>query len=97
VTHILKYSEWQSGSGRWYANDVENLAGISGKWWIPARMLGMSLTDYILLLKDVFNADIHAYNEVTDTLVFSWRNYNDAHRFVLWINQKARKAKYMVA
>lgn len=93
MTHLYKASEWQSGSGRWYVNDVENLAGISGKWWVPARMLGISLTDYILLLKDTFKADIRSYNSDTDTLVFSWKNYSDAHKYTLWINQKSRAAK----
>lgn len=96
MAHQLKYSEWQSSSGLWYCNDTSDLAGIAGKWWVPARMLGLSLTDYILLLKDQFNATIVSYNPDTDILIYHWKKYADCHRFLLWINSVARKAKYMV-
>lgn len=94
--HLYQVSSWNSPSGRWYCNDVKDLAGVAGKWWVPARLLGLSLTDYILLLKDEFKADIHSYYEPTDLLLFSWKNYGDCHRYVLYINGKARKANYIV-
>ena len=73
MAHVYKVDEWQSPTGKWHCNDVKDLAGVSGKWWVPARMLGMSLTDYILLLKDEFKADIESYYEPTDVLLFSWK------------------------
>ena len=81
MAHVYKVDEWQSPTG---------------KWWVPARMLGMSLTDYILLLKDEFKADIESYYEPTDVLLFSWKKQTDCHRYVLWINAVARKANYIV-
>lgn len=96
MSHILKYSEWQSPSGVWYCNDTSDLAGLSSKWWIPARMLGISLTDYILLLKDEFNATIVKYNSDTDILIYHWKNYADCHRFLLWINRMSKKANFII-
>ena len=54
MAHLYKVSEWQGASGKWYCNDVADLAGPSAKWYTPARMLGISLCDYVLLLKNEF-------------------------------------------
>lgn len=98
MAHLYKVDEWQSPSGRWRCNDVQDLTGISGKWWVPARMLGMQLTDYILLLVEEFKADIECYHPKSDLLMFSWKaeDYANCHRYVLWINKMARKGNYIV-
>jgi hypothetical protein len=95
MAHLYKVSNWQSAS-KWYCNDTADLAGIAGKWWVPARMLGMSLTDYILLLKDQFHANIVSYNSITDVLIFNWESYSEMHKYELWINSMARKANFIV-
>ena len=96
MAHLYKVSEWKSPTGKWYCNDLQDLAGISGKWWVPARMLGISLTDYIVALKTSFNATIVEYHKSTDVLIFYWDNYADLHKYALWINEKAKKANFMV-
>lgn len=96
MAHLYKVTEWEGGSGRWYVNDVADLAGPSAKWWTPARMLNMSLTDYIIMLKDQFNATIVSYNRDTDALIFYWDTYVAAHKYVLWINKIARQQNFMV-
>ena len=96
MAHLYKVEDWRAGSGKWYCNDVSDLAGIAGKWWVPARMLGISLTDYILLLKDKFNATIVTYVEDTDVLIFHWDTYTDCHRYVLYINKEARNRKFFI-
>jgi hypothetical protein len=83
----IKFSEWQGGSGRWYAADTATFS----KWWVPARLLGYSLIDYIKLLKEEYNATEFAYCLETDCLVFSWDNQKDCHRFLLWVNKMLRK------
>lgn len=96
MAHLYHVEQWESPSGRFLCNDVKDLGGISGKWWVPARMLGLSLTDYILLLKDNFNADIESYYEPTDVLLFSWKKKEDCHKYVLYINSIARKKNFQV-
>ena len=95
MAHVYKVSQWQSSSGRWYCNDVADLAGLSAQWWMPARLLGVSLCDYILLLKDKFNVNYLTYNEEKDVLIFSWDKETDCHKYVLWINSMARKANFL--
>lgn len=96
MAHVYKVDEWQSPTGEWYCNDVQDLAGISGKWWVPARILNLSLTNFVLLLKDKFNANIKTYYEPTDVLIFSWEKYAECHKYVLWINSMARKVNFIV-
>lgn len=38
-------------------NDVSDLAGISGYWWVPARMLGISPASFVQLLIEKFQPD----------------------------------------
>lgn len=96
MAHLYKVEEWCGGSKKWYCNDVSDLSGVSGKWWVPARMLNISLTDFILLLKEQFNATIVTYNEHTDVLIFNWDKYIDCHRYVLWINKESRKRNFIL-
>lgn len=96
MAHIYECSEWQSASGRWYCNDTKDLAGISGKWWVPARMLGLSLEDFILLLKNEFKVSNMTYCKETDCLVFYWEKYADCHKYKLFINKMAKRGNFMV-
>lgn len=89
---MYKASIWQSGSGaHWYVNDTSDLASDRGKWWYPARLLNMPLTDYVNLLVNEFKVDKITYNPKSDLLYFYWINYNDANRYKLWVNREIRK------
>ena len=92
---LLKYKEWQSGSGMWYCNDTSKLDGGGAKWWMPARALDLSLTDFILLLKDTYKATVVSYNPTTDYLHYYWNNYADCHKFVLYINRICRNKNFL--
>ena len=96
MAHLFKMTEWQGSSGRWYCNDTTDLAGPSAKWWTPARMLNTSLTDYIIMLKDKFNATIVKYCPETDVLIFYWDKQIDIHKFILYINKESKKKNFMV-
>lgn len=98
MAHQLKYVEWESVSGRWYCNDVSDLAGISGKWWIPARLMGLPLTEYINMLITTYKADVRGYNPDKDFLAVSWspQHYAYMHKFVLMINRESKKKNWQV-
>ena len=86
-------SEWQIGA-KWY------VANNSAAWWIPARLLNLSLEDYINLLVDKYNATIDKWypdsNNGKSLLIFSWKNYSDAHRYKLDMNRIARNQKWTI-
>ncbi len=96
MAHIYKCSVWQSTSGKWHCNDIEDLANGSGYWWIPCRILGMAPTDFILLLKDNFNASNFSYDTKSNVLLYSWEKQEDAKKYCNWINKMARKANAVI-
>lgn len=95
MSHLLKYTEWEQ-NGKWYSGDISDLAHGSNFWWLPARMLEMELTDYVLLLKDKFHAQNFRYLSEPNLLLFDWKNYSDCHKFTLYINNEARKRKFFI-
>lgn len=95
MAHILKLTEWESVSG-WHTNDISDLANGSGNWWNIPRMLGISLTDYILLLKNKFNATNFVYFINENVLLWSWPSYMDCHKFTLYINKEAKKRNFLI-
>ena len=94
---IYKASEWKSGR-KWYVADISDLANDSAAWWIPARILNLSLEDFVMLLKNEYNATIDGWypesNNGKSLLTFSWFNYSDAHKYLLYINRVARNKNW---
>ena len=96
MAHILKYTEFQSPTGYWHCNDVSDLAGISGYWWVPARMLGITPADFVALLVEKYQPDEISFNG--KTLLYFWKkeNYSKMHSYLLWINATSRKKHFLV-
>ena len=96
MSHIYKCAEWQGGDGNWYVNDVTDGNSVAIKWYTPARMLNMALTDYIHMLLKKFNAKIEKYNDVTEVLIFYFVTQAEARQFKNYINRKAREIQFQV-
>ncbi len=100
MAHIYKATEWESTGGKWNVADTSDLAHDSAGWWIPARILNLSLEDYIYLLINEYNAVIDKFypesNNGKSLLIFHWDNYNDAHRYLLYINRVARNKQWTI-
>ena len=88
--------EWQDPNGRWHVGCTDQLAKGSNYWWIPARMLDIPLTDFIEKLVNEFNVDQMYYFERSNLLLYSWENYNDAHRWLLYLNKEARARNFQI-
>lgn len=96
MSHLLKYTEWQGASSKWYATDVSDFSHGSFNWWYVPRMLNMELVDYIQLLKNDFHASFYCWKEDSNTLLWRWEKYSDCHNFVLFVNREARKRKFFI-
>ena len=94
MSHLLKYKEWQTPYG-WETGDTSDLAHGSNTWWYPARMLNITPADYVLLLKDTYNAKVRYFPD-ENLLIFHWKSYSDCMRFTKFINQEAIKRKFMI-
>jgi hypothetical protein len=99
MAHLLKMSEWKTGT-HWHVADVNDLANDSAGWWHPARMLGVSLEDFVLLLINEYHATIQGWypesNNGKSLLIFTWENYSDAHRYLLDMNRIARNKNWTI-
>ena len=95
MAHLYEASIWQGGSGLWYVNDVKDLAGVSGKWWVPSRILGIAPSDYVRILIEEFEVSKISFNEEKNFLYFAWKNESKARKYKNWINKMARKANYI--
>ncbi len=95
MAHIYKASEWQSPTGQYHVNDVEDLAGNAGMWWMPCRVLDMTPAEYVKWLTEEYEPDYISFNKI---LSFSWsaKNYRKAHSYLLYINRIARQKKFYV-
>lgn len=96
MSHVLKYSEWQSPTGQWHCNDVSDLGGQAGMWWIPAYLLGKTPSEYVEWLIDNYKPDHVHFNG--KTFLYSWakENYAKCHSFILYINKCARNKNFLV-
>lgn len=99
---LYKLTEWQSPTGRWHAANVEDLAGTSNAWWLVPRILGLSYTDYILLLKNKYHAghfkfiDYGEFSKRNSLLLFDFEKHEDCHRFITSVNKISRNKNVMV-
>ena len=96
MSHLYKATEWEI-CGNWYCNDTEELGtSIAGKWWVPARILEITLTDYVKMLIDDFKVDKISYNKEADVLIFSWKSQAAMRKYKNWINAQARNKRYYI-
>lgn len=93
--HILHYDEWQS-NGRWLCGDTSSFVNKSNTWWYIPNLLGISSVDYIMLLKDKFNATYIRYKVEYDVLIFSFDTLADCRKFKNYINKIAREKKFYI-
>lgn len=96
AAHLYKVTEWEC-SGKWHCNDVNNFTGDGCQWYTPARLLGISLEDYILKLVNEFGCDNIHYSAEKNVLIFCWSEYSKCHKYVLWINRMARNGNWIVS
>jgi hypothetical protein len=97
MKHLYKVNEWESAS-RWYVNDTQDLAGVAGEWWVAARVLGLSLPEYVCLLKDKFDASHFFFRGDVEKslLMFSFDTQLDARAYKNYINEVARNKNFLV-
>lgn len=88
MAHQIKYSEWESATGKSYCNDVSDLGGQAGLWWILARKMNLTPAEWVKWLIDNYHPDhIELCGKV---LIYSWDKVhkNLCHNFVLYVNRQ---------
>lgn len=95
MSHILKYSEWESESG-WHCNDLEDLAHGSAKWWLPARMMNLTPAAYLEWVIKNYKPDTIKYSDDCSLVYWSWKSQVAMRKFKNDMNAMARKSGYMI-
>ena len=93
--HIYKLTEFQSATGRWHCCEKDSVAKIGNAWWVPAEVLGMRKDDFVKWLIDNYHPTDIYFGKI---LTYAWdsKHYSDMHKYVLYINKKAREKRFMV-
>ena len=96
--HLYKLSYWKDNPfiNKWRVNDVNNLAGISAKWYVPMRLLDLSIEEYIHLLVEKFNVCGLRYYEPTNYLSFYFNKESNAKKFCNYINKIAKQKNFYI-
>lgn len=88
---LLKVTEYKSNAcENWY---VTGAVRAGWKWRYIPNMLKLNVSSYIKLLKD-FKAVNIIYKVNTDCLLYSFETKEYAHKWVLYVNRKAREINY---
>ena len=98
MSRLFKVNEWES-AGKWYSADTQDLKNGSSLWWIPARFLKITPEEYVTLLVEQFHAKVDFIPKTKrgNSLLFKyWDNYNDCHKYTLWINKQARNGNWTI-
>ena len=96
MAHLYRMTEWETATGKWICNDVEELGTDAGKWYTPARLLKISYEDFILLLINDFKVDHIKYLRESNVLVYWWNDITTCRKFKNYINAIARKKQFIV-
>ena len=93
---VLKVEEWQSPSGDWRVADTHTWTG----WRAMAEVLEIdNIEGFKEILINKYKATIEKYYEYSDKdslLLFSFKDYKNAHKLKLDINRIARKKNFLV-
>jgi hypothetical protein len=90
-----KASQWKTSSNVWCVGDTSDLANYSNNWLIPVKILGITPEEYVKMLVNTYKADVKFYDS-TETgngrslLLFTFKEYAAAHKYLLYINKAAR-------
>jgi hypothetical protein len=98
MKRLYKASEWQDACGHWHCADIEDIPNGSAFWWIPARILGLPLEEYVRMLIEEFEVDYIKLLENKDNkvLYFYWDNQNKMRKYKNYINKEARQRCFML-
>lgn len=94
---VYKVTEWQGGGkdGYWYCEHTSSYPVGVEKWVCPSRILGITPADFIKFIMKEYNAEI--FGRADGSFVgWRWKNYADCHRYVLFINRKAREKGFQI-
>ena len=94
---LYKLSEWQSLSGDWHCNCIDDLKNNSSYWAIPARIMGISPAEFLKwLFSQDFKPDNFYFNKEKCLCFWSWKDQSQMRKYKNRINALARQKNFLV-
>lgn len=96
---LYKMTEYESPTG-WYIGNYSHVGQGSNAWYLPARVLGMDICDYVNMLLNEYHVIPVSWMEYPDRptwrglFLFKWPDYKTAHSFLLRVNKAARDKQF---
>lgn len=97
MKELYQITEFQSaGTGKWHCGNFKHLDQNSAAWYLPARVLGLDLCDYIDLLINKYHVTPRIWDESKGFFLGDWPDYRTIHSFVIYINKVAKQKGYYI-
>ena len=93
---LYRLEEWQGASGVWYCEHTSSFPANVEKWVIPARVLNMSVDDFLRMLIKDFKPDVITVKEDGSFVSWGWSKQSEMRKFKNFINSEARKKKFQI-
>lgn len=98
MSKLYVAEEWISASGKVNIQSV-NLVGTGRNWREPAKILGLSVPDFILKLREEYEAELKVFKNEEGKIMFIdyyWRDLAKARKYKNYINLIARNKNYKI-
>ena len=93
---IYHADEWQGASGIWYCEHTGSYPQGVQKWVVPARILGVSVDEFLKLLIEKFKPDHISYCKDGSFVSWGWSKQSEMRKFKNFINSEARKKNFQI-
>ena len=94
---LFHLDEWQStGTKIWYCEHTSSYPQGVQKWVVPARILGLSVDDFLRMLIKDFKPDVITVKEDGSFVSWGWSKQSEMRKFKNFINSEARKKNFQI-
>ena len=87
--------EWESESG-WHCACTDDLAHNSAAWYMPARVLGISPAEFLILLLNEYKPDDFYFNSEKCFCCWTWKSQAAERKYKNMLNSVARKKNFQI-
>lgn len=93
---LYRLEEWRGSSGIWYCEHIASYPKDVEKWVIPARLLNMSVDEFLRMLIEEFKPD-HIHAKADGSFVsWGWSSQAAMRKYKNWMNAQSRKVNYQI-
>ena len=94
---LFHLDEWQStGTKIWYCEHTSSYPQGVQKWVVPARVLNMSVDDFLRMLIKDFKPDVITVKKDGSFVSWGWSKQSEMRKFKNWMNAKSRAINFQI-